>query len=153
MGMKFKKARFHVDYCPQSLIERIYFKMSSVTTVHFNAVHFKDRVNARSIPEFVLHKVENFNIKEWNLVTCEVRTDTGKFVNSTWEMLYGNERYWLTIGFGNVAETIVKKTSSGTGKIVEDMESDLYRFVEDANKKLMDKDRNMEGKYVNDSMS
>ena len=142
MGTKFKKARFHVNYCPQSLIEQIYFKISSVTTVHFNAVHFKERVSTRDIPKFVLEKIKSFNIKEWNLVTCEVRTDTGKFVNSTWEIIYDNERYWLTIGFGNVAETIVKKTSSGTGKIVEDMESDLYKFVDDVNKKLMDEERN-----------
>lgn len=143
MGTRFKKVRFHISNCPDSLIERICFKMSSVTTVHFNAVHFKKRVGIRDIPEFVLHRVKKFNIEEWDLVTCEIRTDTGKFVNSIWEIIYDNERYWLTIGFGNVAETIVRKTSSGTGKIVEDMESDLYKFVDDVNRKLMGKERNM----------
>lgn len=64
MGTRFKKVRFHISNCPDSLIERICFKMSSVTTVHFNAVHFKKRVGIRDIPEFVLHRVKKFNYEE-----------------------------------------------------------------------------------------
>ncbi len=142
MGTRFKKARFYVDSCPHSLIERIYYKMSNVTEVKTDAGHFIERANKRNIPEYVLQKIRNFNINEWKLVTCEVHVDTGKFVNSTWEILYDNERYWLTIGFGNVAETIVRKTSSGTGKIIN-MENDIYKFVEMVNSKLMNKERDI----------
>lgn len=144
MGTRFKKVRFHVEHCPYSLIERIYFKMSSITTVKTNAKHFLERVDTRNIPEFVLEKIKNFNIKEWKLVTCKVRADTGKFVNSTWEIIYNGNRYWLTIGFGNVAETIVRKTSSGIGKIIDNTNEDMYKFVETVNSKLMYEERNCE---------
>ena len=61
------------------------------------------------LPSEIIQKLQNFNTREWRLVVGEVRVDTGKFVNSTWEYVCGNEKYWLTIGFGNVVETIVKK--------------------------------------------
>ena len=61
--------------------------------------------------------------------------DTGKFVNSTWEYIFGDEKYWLTIGFGNVAETIVKKESSGKDKIISS--GLIYDFVDTVNEKLM----------------
>ena len=79
--------------------------------------------------------MQSFNAHEWRLVVGEVRMDTGKFVNSTWEFVYGNEKYWLTIGFGNVAETIVKKESGGKDKIIES--GTIYNFVASVNEKLM----------------
>lgn len=139
MGTRFKKERFYVDNCPDSLIERIYFKMSSVTTVKTNAKHFKERAIERNIPEYVLHRIKNFNLQDWKLVACEVRVDTAKFVNSTWEILYDDNRYWLTIGFGNVAETIIRKKGYGIKDI--NIDRDVFEFVEMVNRKLMENER------------
>ena len=47
-----------------------------------------------------------------------------------------NEKYWLTIGFENVAETIVKKESDGKNKVV--VSGPVYNHVDAVNKKLME---------------
>ena len=69
------------------------------------------------------------------MVACEVRTDTGKFVNSTWETVFDGQRYWLTIGLGNVAEAIIRK--SGEDKEGAVKEGDLYDYVRAVNRGLM----------------
>jgi len=136
--MKFQKTRFHIDFGPQSLFSRIRIKMADVTEVKTHGRHFAARCIERSIPNQVLEKIKNFSCKEWSLKTCEVRNDTGKFVNSTWELELNGEVFWLTIGFGNVAETIIRKDSSGTGGVVVDGE--IYDFVDSVNTDLMIQD-------------
>lgn len=135
MTTRFEKARFHIDSGPASLFERIHCKMDSATTLNLSAKHFLNRCNERKIPVEIVQKLQNFNVHEWTLVVGEVRVDTGKFVNSTWEYLYRKEKYWLTIGFGNVVETIVKKKSSGKDKIIES--GSIYEFVAAVNEKLL----------------
>ena len=135
MTTRFQKARFHIDSGPKSLFDRIYYKMDSVCSLNLSAKHFIERCKERELPPEIIQKMQNFNIHEWKLVVGEVRVDTGKFVNSTWEFVYGNEKYWLTIGFGNVAETIVKKESGGKDKIIES--GTIYNFVASVNEKLM----------------
>ena len=135
MGTRFKKARFHIDYGPPSLFQHVLYKMDTVSTVKTNANHFHDRARERNIPSEVMERIQRFRLTDWALRTCEVRIDTGKFVNSTWETEYDNQRFWLTIGFGNVAETIIVKTSAGTDAVVCD--GPLYDFVEAVNHNLM----------------
>lgn len=135
MTTRFQKARFHIDSGPKSLFDRIHFKMDSVDSLNLSAKHFIERCKERVLPPEIIKKMQDFNAHEWRLVVGEVRVDTGKFVNSTWEYVYGNEKYWLTIGFGNVAETIVKKESGGKDKIIESGE--LYEFIAAVNEKLM----------------
>lgn len=137
--MKFQKTRFHIDFGPPSLFSRILFKMADVTQIKMHGKHFSARCAERNIPDNVLAKIKNFSCKEWSLKTCEVRNDTGKFVNSTWEMEANGDVFWLTIGFGNVAETIIRKDSSGTGGIVTD--GDFYNFVDRVNADLMIQDQ------------
>lgn len=136
MGTRFIKARFHIDFGPEVLFERVHYKMDSVKAVGTQAEHFIERAVQRKIPQVVIDKVEAFDAAEWELMTCEVRVDTGKFVNSTWETVCDGERYWLTIGLGNVAETIIRKSSEGVDKIVKD--GDLYDYVRAINRGLMD---------------
>ena len=135
MTTRFQKARFHIDSGPKSLFDRIHFKMDSVKSLNLSAKHFVERCNGRILPSEIIQKMQNFDAREWRLVVGEVRVDTGKFVNSTWEYIFGDEKYWLTIGFGNVAETIVKKESSGKDKIISS--GLIYDFVDAVNEKLM----------------
>ena len=134
--------RFHVEFGPDSLFERVRFIMKDIHTLHLNGEHFRKRCAERQIPDEVREKVENFNIDEWKLITAEVRSDRGKFYNCTWEYEFDGFSYWLTIGLGEVGVTIVKKSrvtsTSGTLKCVRSGE--FYDFVEEVNQKLMDEE-------------
>ena len=135
MGTRFIKARFHIDFGPEALSERVHYKMDSVKTVGMHAPHFIERAAQRRIPQEVLDRVEDFGSAEWELAACEVRVDTGKFVNSTWETVFDGQSYWLTIGLGNVAEELNRKTGEGKEGIVT--EGDLYDYVRAVNRGLM----------------
>lgn len=140
IDMKFQKARFHIDSGPESLFARVKFKMTGASEIKLHGTHFSTRCIERSIPRPVMEKIKHFSCNEWTLKTCEVRVDTGKFVNSTWELSVDGEAYWLTIGFGNVAETIIRKDSSGKTGVIESGE--LYEFVAKVNASLMAQELN-----------
>lgn len=73
---------------------------------------------------------------EWSLVTAEVRNDKGKFVNSTWGKINESKKYWITIGFGDVIQTIVIKENKELGfEFIK--EGELYEFVSKVNQRLM----------------
>lgn len=127
--------RFSVEFGPASLFERVYFKMRDVHSLKAHGHHYMVRISERHIPGEVLQAITDFKIKDWRLVTAEVRKDRGKFYNSTWEYQFDGKRYWLTIGLGNVIETIVEKNSSGIKKCIQSGE--IYDFVDDVNRKLM----------------
>ncbi len=76
-------------------------------------VSYKKRLSERDIPTEVLEALLDFDASTWNLQTAEVRTDRGKFVNSTWEKVIDGRHYWVTIGIGNYVKTIVDRTTSG----------------------------------------
>ena len=128
--------RFHVKFGPESLFERVMFKMKDVHTLHMDGPHFKERMKQRNIPDAIYEKLNNFDIAEWTLKTVEVRKDRGKFYNSTCEYVYDNKKYWVSIGLGDVVETIVVKDSSGVDKCIRSGE--LFDFVERVNKELME---------------
>ena len=132
MTTRFQKTRFHINSDLSSLFERIHYKMDTVCSLNLSVRHFIERCKERVLPHEIIQKMQNFNIHEWKLVVGEVRVDTGKFVNSTWEYAYENEKYWLTIGFGNVAETTVKKESDGKNKVV--VSGPVYDHVDAVNK-------------------
>ena len=138
MGTRFKKARFHVTSGPASLFERVNFVMSKLDNVGY-AKHFRDRVEQRKIPKAVLNSLDKYFFLDWVLVTAEVRTDTGKFVNSTWECVFEGEVYWVTIGLGNVAETIIRKDCRDGYTYVSS--GPMYEFVEGVNEVLMNQGR------------
>lgn len=131
----FQTHRFYVEYGPNSLFERVKFKMQDVHELNLEGPHFKMRLRERSIPQEILESLRNFDEDTWALKTVEVRTDKGKFVSSTWEKSVAGHRYQITIGIGNIVETIVEKDSSGAGKCVQNGE--LYDMVEMVNKNLM----------------
>ena len=132
----YKRVRFHIEFGPTSLFERVKYKMRDVRKLYLNGTHFEERMTNRNIPENVVRKLEHFDVNEWDLVTASVRSDRGKFVDSTWEVCVDDVRYWVTIGMGNYVRTIVIKDSSGVEKCVRGGE--FYKFVERVNRELMD---------------
>lgn len=133
--MKFHTARFHISAGPQSLFDRVRDKMSAVNHLDLHGDHYRRRKIERNVPSCVLDKIENFSAAEWELVMCEVRTDKGKFVNSTWELNFDGHAYRITIGFNNTVMTVVQKKISGLGEFVTG--GALYDFVEQINSELI----------------
>lgn len=131
MATRFEKCRFHIDFGPAELFARVHQKMDCVSSVSLHGKHFKTRLDERQIPAEVIADVKNFRSSDWNLVEAEVRADSGKFVNSSWEKEYDGIKYRVVIGFGNVAETIIRKNGRGTGKAVK--EGPLYEYVKEIN--------------------
>jgi len=112
--------------------------MKDVHELHIGGPHFNARKSERNVPTEVMDHIYHFDTAEWKLVTAEVRSDRGKFYNSTWEYQYNGIAYWLTIGIGECVMTIVKKESRGVDKCVRDGE--FYDFVEKVNRDLMNKE-------------
>ena len=131
----YETARFHLEFGPESLFERVRFKMKDVNKLYLDGKHFKQRLDERAIPDDIVQALCDFNINSWVLRTAEVRTDRGKFVNSTWERTLYGHRYQVTIGIGNYVKTIVDRTSSGVDKCIRGGE--LYDLVARVNDELM----------------
>lgn len=127
--------RFHIDFGPDSLFERVKFKMREVHLLKMDGAHFNSRMSERNIPSEIIDSLTSFDINEWSLKTAEVRKDRGKFYNSTWERIIDGKRYWVTIGIGDFITTIVCKDSSGVDKCIRDGE--LFDFVDKVNRELM----------------
>ena len=112
--------------------------MKDVTRLYLDGEHFQKRASERDIPECVMERLLNFDVNEWEVITASVRSDRGKFLDSTWELTVDGVRYWVTIGLGSFIVTIVKKNSSGIENCVR--EGEFYNFVEQVNRQLMDED-------------
>ena len=139
---KTELVRFHVEFGPSSLFERVQYKMKDVHELYLGGPHFNAKKSERNVPQEVLDHINHFDTSEWKLVTAEVRPDRGKFYNSTWEYQYDGIAYWLTIGIGQCVVTIVKKDSSGIEKCIT--AGELYDYVEKVNRELMDNDLEQE---------
>lgn len=83
--------------------------------------------------------MKNFHTSDWNLISCVIRTDKGKFVKSTWETYYNGESYWLVTGLGDGAITIIRK-EGGSGRRNAVRSGELYDFVRRINQELMDQE-------------
>jgi hypothetical protein len=135
---RFKKVRFHAQFGPESLFERVKYKMKDVTQLYLDGEHFQKRACERDIPDSIIKRLLHFDINEWKVVTASVRSDSGKFIDSTWEISINGIRYWVTIGLGSFIVTIVKKDCSGVENCIRSGE--FFDFVEQVNRKLMEKD-------------
>ena len=135
----YPKARFHIQFGPSSLFERVQFKMKDVHKLYLQGTHYRKRLSERDIPGDILEALLDFDANTWTLQTAEVRIDRGKFVNSTWEKIIDGHHYWVTIGIGNYVKTIVDRTTSGMGKCIRSGE--LYDYVESVNAQLMAEER------------
>lgn len=133
MGTRFEKARFHVSTGPESLFNRVRFKMKGKRTLRVHASHLSARANERDAP---LAVIAAFDACEWELVTVEVRTDTGKFVNSAWKREIDGQWWWVVIGLGDTIETVIDTNKRGLGESIVTT-GELYELVELVNRDLM----------------
>ncbi len=133
MGTRFEKARFHVSTGPESLFDRVRFKMKVKRTLRVHASHLATRATERNAP---LAVIAAFDSCEWELVTVEVRTDTGKFVNSAWKREIDGQWWWVVIGLGDTIETVIDTEKRGLGESIVTT-GNLYELVERVNRDLM----------------
>jgi hypothetical protein len=133
MGTRFEKARFHVATGPPSLFDRVRFKMRGRRTLKVHAPHVAVRAADREAP---LAAIADFDPAEWKLVTAEVRTDTGRFVNSAWACTIDGRQWWVVIGLHDTIETVIETTKRGLGDSVV-TSGEVYDRVDRVNRALM----------------
>ena len=135
------KVTFHIAHGPEVLFERVHYKMDSVKIAGVTE-RCIEQARQQRIPQEIIDRVETFgsvrtaDADSWELVACEVRMDTGKFVTSTWETDYEGESYWLTIGPDNRAERISRKSGEDEDRAVK--RGDFYNYVKAVNRGLME---------------
>lgn len=136
----YNRDRFHVEFGPPSLFERVRFKMKDVTTLYMDGVHFQTRASERNIPDEVMSRLLQFDINEWRVVTASVRDDRGKFVDSTWEIVIDGVRYWVTIGMGTFIKTSSSVMYSNNVVIIDTNKVFLYDDEKESIEEIYDLD-------------
>lgn len=135
--MNFTKSRFHIDYGPASLFERVRYIMASCEEIKLHSKHFKERTLEREIPIEVINSLTRFSVDHWELIMAEVRNDTGKFVSSTWQLTYDGIEYVVVIGLHNAAQTVFSKDNNPSLMKLIVKSGPQYDFVERVNRELM----------------
>ncbi|MFD7699967.1 hypothetical protein [Streptomyces caelestis] len=79
-----------------------------------------------------------FEPESWELVSAEVRTDTGKWVKSTWRVWADERSWWVVVGLGNALVTVIDVDPRRRG-MGEDIVTGgpLYARVDAVNAELM----------------
>ena len=132
---RFQIARFHVSTGPPELFRRVRFKMQHVRVLKTHARHVRDRAYERGAP---LDRLQTFDPVRWSLMTAEVRTDKGKFVNTGWSVDVDGQEWWVIIGFDATMKTVIR---AARGKLALGPDivrtGQLYEFVANVNAQLM----------------
>ncbi|MFI5569409.1 hypothetical protein ACIA6T_19085 [Streptomyces sp. NPDC051740] len=94
-----------------------------------------DRLEQRGAP---LDMLTRFEPESWELVSAEVRTDTGKWVKSTWRVWADERSWWVVVGLGNALVTVIdvdpRRRGMGEGIVTG---GPLYARVDAVNAELM----------------
>lgn len=132
---RFPTARFHVVTGPPVLFERVRFKMQHVRVLKTHARHVQERSYERDAP---LDRLRRFHPDRWRLMTAEVRTDKGKFVNTAWSVDVDSQEWWVVIGFDATMKTVIR-AARGKSALGPDIvrSGELYEFVASVNAQLM----------------
>jgi hypothetical protein len=56
-----------------------------------------------------------FDPAAWELVLVEARTDTGRFVSTTWRRVYPNGEWWVVVGYHGAVRTLYRAKSGKRG--------------------------------------
>ncbi len=138
---EFKKYWFHIAYGPETLFERVRFKMNEPHDIKFSE-HAVSRAIEREISEMTLNKIRDFKVDEWNLKMASVSAVSFKFVDSTWERKISGSNIWVVIGLYATVESVYNQDdrSWGMNKAVRRGDP-LYNQVDKVNRELMDKER------------
>ncbi|MDQ0407505.1 MULTISPECIES: hypothetical protein [unclassified Streptomyces] len=135
MSPRFETARFHSASGPDSLFTRVRHVLREPVELKAHGGHVTERLRQRGAP---VDELTHFDPASWNLVSAEVRTDTGKWVASTWCVRVGTRHWWVVVGLGNALVTVIGVDPGRKGQgesIVTD--GTLYAFVDDVNERLM----------------
>lgn len=128
-------ARFHVATGPEPLFERVRQVLAGVRQLRMHGPHLRERVAGQDAP---LADLEKFDPSLWELILVEARTDTGRFVSTTWRRRYPEADWWVVIGFGDTVRTLYHasrgKNGRGSGVVTE---GPLWDLANDVNTKLI----------------
>ncbi|MFI2374830.1 hypothetical protein ACH5AO_07140 [Streptomyces sp. NPDC018964] len=135
MPPRFETVRFHVESGPDSLFTRVRHILSEPMRLKAHGTHVTDRLEQRGAP---LDTLTRFEPESWELVSAEVRTDTGKWVKSTWRVWADERFWWVVIGLGNALVTVIdvdpRRRGMGEGIVTG---GPLYARVDAVNAELM----------------
>lgn len=135
MPPRFETARFHVESGPDSLFVRVRHILREPVRLTARGGHVVERAGQRDAP---VEELVCFDPGGWELVSAEVRTDTGKWVKSTWRVRADGRDWWVVVGLGNALVTVIDvdpwRRGRGQGVVVE---GPLYAKVAAVNTELM----------------
>jgi hypothetical protein len=106
-------ARFHVDTGPRPLFDRVHQVLSGVRRLRLHGQHFAERVDGKDAP---LEDLRRFDPTRWELMHVEARTDTGKFVTTTWRRCYPDVAWWVVIGYHDTVQTCYPASLAKRGR-------------------------------------
>lgn len=135
MPPRFQASRFHVESCPDSLFARVRHILSEPVLLKAQGAHVTVRLGQRGAP---LDTVTRFDPGTWQLVSAEARTDTGKWVKSTWRVRADGRSWWVVVGLGNALVTVFdvdpRRRGRGDGIVTG---GHVYAHVDVVNAALM----------------
>lgn len=134
MGFDKKTARFHVNYGPAELFERVRKVMGRKTTLSVNSDHAQEMIDEREPP---IELLRSFNADNWELMLAETRVDNGKFQSTTWRRTVEDVEWWLTIGLHDAVVTIYPANEGKVGAGAQIVtEGPVYEKVKRVNSEL-----------------
>ncbi|MFF5253073.1 hypothetical protein ACFY4K_13615 [Streptomyces leeuwenhoekii] len=135
MSPRFETARFHAESGPDSLFTRVRHILSRPLRLKAHGAHVTERLQQRGAP---VETLTRFDPESWELISAEVRTDTGKWVTSTWRARADGRSWWVVIGLGDTLVTVidVDPRRRGMGQDIVTGGS-LYARVDAVNAELM----------------
>ncbi|MFJ4624039.1 hypothetical protein [Streptomyces sp. NPDC088812] len=135
MPPRFQTARFHVESGPDSLFTRVCHILREPVQLKAHGKHVAERLRERGAP---LDELTRFDPASWELVSAEVRTDTGKWVKATWRVRADAREWWVVVGLGDALVTVIEvdpwRKGTGAGIVTE---GPLYARVDAVNADLM----------------
>ncbi|MEV5828467.1 hypothetical protein AB0L25_23195 [Spirillospora sp. NPDC052242] len=112
MSPRWTTAKFLITTGPAALFDRIRQIMDEPVQLKVHAAHAQARRDDRDAP---LDELRDFDPSTWELVSAEVRTDTGKWVKSTWRANAAGRPWWIVIGMANTIITVIDIPDHRTG--------------------------------------
>lgn len=138
MTTRYRRLRFHVDFGPGALFDRVRYKIQGRRKLQIHADHFRSQAEARGAP---VEQLADFDPLDWELMTVEVRADKGTFVRTAWRRLVGPRMWWVVIGYRDTVATVYSADPSArkAGAAIVRGGAE-YDFVHDVNLASMKRD-------------
>lgn len=124
---------FNAQTGPPSLFKRVRFKFKEPRRLNqltqFRGGHY---------PPYLEDVLKRFDSKDWELVSAQVRDDSGRFVATAWRRFFGDTCWWVVIGQGDVISGLYQVDPSQTGLSPQTVQrGELFELVEEVNAGLM----------------